>query len=367
MTAYQQAGITADPRTWARPAPLLPALAAALRAAKTQAATALADRLVPFTEGTHSGAVRRADHHPPRGAPGRLLAARRARRAAPGRDPARPGRHLAGGLRPRPAPAAADHRRRGVAADARPRGREVPVPDGQVRPQGVGRAGRGHPGRRRRAGHRPGPGRHRQRRHPDPAPPGPPGHRARSPPSSGCRPGSGSCCCRPAGARACSPPGRPPGCRSRPWPHPPSTSCAPATRPRSPACRPASPATPPAWPRPGDAAAGGRGGPAAMTARILAARPGRPPLAAGRPGRPVPDQPRRLHRAPGPAAARRPGQHYGPVAGPLLAVAVAAVIAGRALAAPPPARRLRRRRPAGHGPGPAAGRPGRARRRCGGT
>ena len=54
MTAYQQAGITADPRTWARPAPLLPALAPALRAAKTQAATELADRLIPFTEGTHS-------------------------------------------------------------------------------------------------------------------------------------------------------------------------------------------------------------------------------------------------------------------------------------------------------------------------
>jgi type IV secretory pathway VirB4 component len=55
MTAYQQAGITADPRTWARPAPLLPALATALRAAKTQAATTLADRLIPFTEGSHSG------------------------------------------------------------------------------------------------------------------------------------------------------------------------------------------------------------------------------------------------------------------------------------------------------------------------
>ena len=55
MTAYQRAGITADPRTWARPAPVLPALATALRAAKTPAATALADRLVPFTEGSHSG------------------------------------------------------------------------------------------------------------------------------------------------------------------------------------------------------------------------------------------------------------------------------------------------------------------------
>jgi type IV secretory pathway VirB4 component len=54
MTAYQQAGITADPRTWARPAPLLPALAAALRTARTETATALADRLVPYTEGTHA-------------------------------------------------------------------------------------------------------------------------------------------------------------------------------------------------------------------------------------------------------------------------------------------------------------------------
>ncbi len=54
MTAYQHAGITSDPRTWARPAPLLPALATALRAARTEAAATLADRLVPFTEGTHS-------------------------------------------------------------------------------------------------------------------------------------------------------------------------------------------------------------------------------------------------------------------------------------------------------------------------
>jgi type IV secretory pathway VirB4 component len=55
MTAYQRAGITADPRTWNRPAPVLPALAAALRASKTAAASTLADRLVPFTEGSHSG------------------------------------------------------------------------------------------------------------------------------------------------------------------------------------------------------------------------------------------------------------------------------------------------------------------------
>jgi type IV secretory pathway VirB4 component len=55
MAAYHHAGITADPRTWARPAPQLPHLAAALRADAAEAAVMLADRLVPFTEGTHSG------------------------------------------------------------------------------------------------------------------------------------------------------------------------------------------------------------------------------------------------------------------------------------------------------------------------
>ena len=45
----------ADPRTWARPAPQLGDLAAALRAVATESAVLLADRLVPFTEGTHTG------------------------------------------------------------------------------------------------------------------------------------------------------------------------------------------------------------------------------------------------------------------------------------------------------------------------
>jgi len=54
MAAYHQAGISADRRTWARPAPLLAGLAAALRADATPPALALADRLVPYTEGTHS-------------------------------------------------------------------------------------------------------------------------------------------------------------------------------------------------------------------------------------------------------------------------------------------------------------------------
>jgi type IV secretory pathway VirB4 component len=53
MTAYQQAGITADPRTWARPAPLLANLAAVL-ASSGDAGRELAAQLVPFTEGTHS-------------------------------------------------------------------------------------------------------------------------------------------------------------------------------------------------------------------------------------------------------------------------------------------------------------------------
>jgi type IV secretory pathway VirB4 component len=55
MAAYHHAGMTSDPRTWTRPAPQLPHLAAALRADASQAAVLLADRLVPFTEGTHSG------------------------------------------------------------------------------------------------------------------------------------------------------------------------------------------------------------------------------------------------------------------------------------------------------------------------
>jgi type IV secretory pathway VirB4 component len=54
MTAYQRAGITADPRTWARPAPLLADLAAILDAGPDGAGRELAAQLVPFTEGTHS-------------------------------------------------------------------------------------------------------------------------------------------------------------------------------------------------------------------------------------------------------------------------------------------------------------------------
>lgn len=53
-TAYQRAGITQDPRTWTRPAPLLADLAAALAEHRATGAD-LAARLRPFTEGAFSG------------------------------------------------------------------------------------------------------------------------------------------------------------------------------------------------------------------------------------------------------------------------------------------------------------------------
>ncbi len=52
----------------------------------------------------------------------------------------------------------------------------------------------------------------------------------RSPKSSASPPENGRCSCRPAGARACSPRGRPRGCPSRPWPPRPSMPCAQQTR-----------------------------------------------------------------------------------------------------------------------------------------
>ncbi|MDA8310165.1 MAG: conjugal transfer protein TraC [Actinomycetota bacterium] len=55
VSAYEQAGITADPRSHARPAPLLADLAAALDADGDPAARALAARLAPYVTGTHRG------------------------------------------------------------------------------------------------------------------------------------------------------------------------------------------------------------------------------------------------------------------------------------------------------------------------
>jgi type IV secretory pathway VirB4 component len=55
VAAYADRGITADPRTHARPAPLLADLAAALHADSDPAAHQLAARLTPFVAGTYRG------------------------------------------------------------------------------------------------------------------------------------------------------------------------------------------------------------------------------------------------------------------------------------------------------------------------
>lgn len=55
VAAYESVGITADPRSHARPAPLLGDLAAALDADGDPVARTLASRLAPFTTGTHRG------------------------------------------------------------------------------------------------------------------------------------------------------------------------------------------------------------------------------------------------------------------------------------------------------------------------
>ncbi len=55
VAAYESAGITADPRSHARPAPLFRDLAAALDTDGDPAARALAARLAPYVSGTHRG------------------------------------------------------------------------------------------------------------------------------------------------------------------------------------------------------------------------------------------------------------------------------------------------------------------------
>jgi type IV secretory pathway VirB4 component len=55
VRAYEAVGITSDPRSHARPAPLLADLATALDADGDPAARTLAARLAPFTTGTHRG------------------------------------------------------------------------------------------------------------------------------------------------------------------------------------------------------------------------------------------------------------------------------------------------------------------------
>ena len=55
LGAYEAVGVTADPRTHSRPAPTLVGLAEALRADAEPAAASLANRLAPFTRGSHRG------------------------------------------------------------------------------------------------------------------------------------------------------------------------------------------------------------------------------------------------------------------------------------------------------------------------
>ncbi|MFE0178048.1 VirB4 family type IV secretion system protein [Streptomyces sp. NPDC059002] len=54
LTTYTHAGITSDPRTWQRTPPTLADLAAVLARDGGEAAASLADRLAPFTTGSHA-------------------------------------------------------------------------------------------------------------------------------------------------------------------------------------------------------------------------------------------------------------------------------------------------------------------------
>ena len=148
LATYNAAGITSDPRTWKRRAPLLADLAAELDRAAHDGSGEAADlsaRLAPYVTGSYRGlfagpTTTRPDGHlvvfSLRDLPeetrtvGMLLAldaGRQSRRPAP--PPGRGGR--------------------GVDPDAGERGRPVPVPAGQVRPQTLDRAGGRHPRRRR--------------------------------------------------------------------------------------------------------------------------------------------------------------------------------------------------------------------------
>ena len=240
MTAYQQAGITADPRTWARPAPLLPALAAALRAAKTAGRDRAGRPARPVHRGHPRRPVRRADHHPPRRAPGRLLACAtsptscaRPRPCSPWTpsggqvsDPARRRRRLItvdeAWLLMRDPEGAKFLFRLAKSARKHWAGLAAVTQDAEdVLATDLGRAVIANSATQillRQA----------------------PQAIAKVADEFRLSAGERRCCCRPAGARGCWRPGRRPGCRSRPSPRPPSTSCARATRPRSPGCRPAS-------------------------------------------------------------------------------------------------------------------------------
>ncbi|WP_026311566.1 VirB4 family type IV secretion system protein [Parafrankia elaeagni] len=67
LTAYQQAGITHDPDTWTRPAPLLADVTTALNGAEDPAGPTLAARLAPFVTGSHAGLFAHATTTQPTG------------------------------------------------------------------------------------------------------------------------------------------------------------------------------------------------------------------------------------------------------------------------------------------------------------
>ena len=67
LATYEQAGITSDPRTWTRPAPLLADLADTLAKSGENAGRCLADRLQPFTTGAFSGLFDAPTSHRPEG------------------------------------------------------------------------------------------------------------------------------------------------------------------------------------------------------------------------------------------------------------------------------------------------------------
>ncbi len=66
LTTYERAGITGDPRTWNRPAPLLGDLAMVLREHGAEG-IGLADRLAPYITGSHAGLFDGPTTTPPRG------------------------------------------------------------------------------------------------------------------------------------------------------------------------------------------------------------------------------------------------------------------------------------------------------------
>jgi hypothetical protein len=168
LAAYRQKGITTDPRTWRRPAPLLADLTEALTA-HGKAGEAVAARLQPYVTGSFSGPFNGPTTHPPRG----HLVVYAIKDLADELQPAgvllildtiwrtitssRQGERT-------PRIVLVDEAWRLLRGGAR---RQVPVPASQVRPQIRRRAVGGHPGRGRRPGHGGRPGGRIQRGHPD--------------------------------------------------------------------------------------------------------------------------------------------------------------------------------------------------------